>query len=103
MNEVRNGNTTALEEWETYVEHLAQGIGNLIMILNPSIILLGTIAMHTGSIIFDELSRRLPAYTVPEALRACRIKPATLGEALGCKAALAVAQSRIFAPVQAVR
>ncbi|HNR94329.1 MAG TPA: ROK family protein [Kiritimatiellia bacterium] len=91
MDEVRRKNPIALEEWEIYIEHLAQGIGNLIMILNPSIILLGTIAMHTGSIIFDELSRRLPAYTVPEALKACRIEAATLGRYLGDHAALAVA------------
>ncbi|MGD9872875.1 MAG: ROK family protein [Kiritimatiellia bacterium] len=92
MEAVRDGDSTALEEWEVYIEHLAQGIGNLIMILNPEVILLGTIAMHTGDMIFNELAKRLPAYTVPEALAVCRIAAATLGKHLGDMAALAVAQ-----------
>jgi len=70
--------------------YLAQGIANLVFVLDPERIVLGTIAVAAGDLLLaplrEEVSRKLwPAYAGLEIL------PAALGEALGDTAAYAVA------------
>ncbi len=87
----REGDAFAAAEWAAYIEHLAQGMGNLINIINPSILLLGTIARHAGDFLFDPLRARLPAYAIPQALEACRIEVASLLGHIGDLSAVATA------------
>ena len=93
----REGDPFALEEWEVFTERLAQGIGNVIMTLNPAVVILGTIAVHEGEFVLEPLRRKLPRYVWPEPLRACRIVPSSLGDNIGNLAALAVAVSALQA------
>ncbi|MBN1269136.1 MAG: ROK family protein [Kiritimatiellae bacterium] len=88
---VRDGDDFARREWEIYIERLAQGIGNLIMILNPQAIVLGTIAIHAGDLLLEPLRQVLPRFVVKPALDACRIAPSKLGPRIGDLSALAVA------------
>jgi glucokinase len=85
------GDAFALAEWEELTERLAQGIGNLIMILNPQVIILGTIAIHAGDFVMVPLREKLKKYAWPQALNACRVVPSTLEEKIADLAALAVA------------
>ena len=91
LTAVREEDPFALEVWDIYIEHLAQGIGNLIMIINPAVIVLGTIAIHAGELLFGPLSKRLPDYVIPSALTSCHIAASSLGAQIGDMAALALA------------
>lgn len=88
---VRAGNPHARAEWDHYVERLAHGIGTLIMILNPEVIFLGTIAWHTGELLLAPLRERVKRYAWESCVRACVIRATSLGERIGDLSALAVA------------
>ncbi|NCC50668.1 MAG: ROK family protein [Spartobacteria bacterium] len=92
---VREGDPFAQEVWDGYIAHLAQGIGNLMMIINPEVIVLGTIAIHAGALLFDPLREQLPAFVIPSALAACRVVPSSLGPRIGDMAALALAAQAV--------
>jgi len=87
----REGDPVAVEEWDQLAERLAQGIGSLIMILNPEIIVLGTIAIRVGDFIMVPLREKLKKYAWEWPLRACRIVPSSLGDRIGDLSAIAVA------------
>lgn len=80
----------ALKVWKTFIYRLAQGIGNLITILNPEVILLGTIAIHAGDLLFAPLKKQLPQFTLKPALEACRIAPSSLASNIGDLGAIAL-------------
>ncbi len=88
---VRAGDPFAIAQWDAFIERLAQGIGNLIMILNPEVVLLGTIAIHEGDLVLNPLREKMPRYAWSWPLQACRIETTTLGKRLGDLAAVAVA------------
>lgn len=88
---VRAGDPFAVAQWDAFIERLAQGIGNLVMVLNPSVILLGTIAVHEQDLVMLPLLDKMPRYAWSWPLKACKIEPATLGKRLGDLAAVAVA------------
>jgi glucokinase len=87
----RDGDAFAVAAWDEMIEHLAMGVGNLIMILNPELILLGTIAVHEGDLVMKPLMEKIRKYTWSWSLDACRIAPSTLGPRLANLAALAAA------------
>ncbi|MDD2237417.1 MAG: ROK family protein, partial [Kiritimatiellae bacterium] len=88
---VREGDDEALRIWEGYVLRLGQGIGNLIMILNPEVVLLGTIGIHASDILLEPLRAVLPRFVLKPALEACTIAPSSLGGRIGNMAAVALA------------
>jgi len=85
------GDPVAVAEWDAVMERLAQGIGGLIMVLNPRVILLGTIAIHAGEFALQPLREKLPKYCWPWPRQVCTVTTSTLGEGIGDYAALAVA------------
>lgn len=87
----KEGDAFALARWEGFVERLAQGVGNLIMILNPDVVLLGTMAVAHGEFVMRPLRERLPRYAWKWPLEACVIEPSSLGERIGDLSAIAVA------------
>lgn len=93
----RRGDAFALEAWEEYIERLAQGVGTVIMFFNPAVILLGTIAIHTGDFLLEPLRRALPRYAWKPGVEACRILPSALGTKIGDLSALALAVEGIRA------
>jgi glucokinase len=88
---VREDDPLAREMWDEYVERLAQGIGTVIMFLNPRAIVLGTIAIHAGDLILPALARALPRYAWAPGLQSCAIRPSALGKHIGDLSALALA------------
>ncbi len=87
----RAGDRFAMSEWDEFAERVAQGIGNLIMILNPDVVLLGTMAIHAGDFIMKPVLDKLPKYVWEWPLKACKVEPSTLGPQIGDLSALAVA------------
>ena len=88
---VKKGDSFALEVWEGFLERLAQGIGILLMTLNPDALLLGTIATHTHELVMKPLLKALPRYCWKEPLAHCRVEASQLGDNIGKLGALALA------------
>lgn len=87
----REGDPFAVAQWDELMERLAMGVGNLIMIMNPELVLLGTIAVQEGDLVMKPLIEKIKKYTWSWSLDACRIAPSTLGPKLADLAALAAA------------
>jgi len=89
----RAGDAYAMEKWDGFTERLAQGVGNLIQVLNPQLVVLGTMAIHEGDFLIGPLLEKLPTYTWKWPLEACTIQPSALGARSGELASLAVARA----------
>ena len=87
----RQGDAYAVKKWAEFVEHLAHGIGTLLMLYNPSAIVMGTIAVHTGEFLLAPLRQAVRRYAWPSAVDACRLLPSSLAAQGGNLGALAVA------------
>lgn len=87
----REGDPFAVREWDVFTERLAQGIGNIIMILNPDVVVLGTMAIYAGDFIMNPLREKLPKYVWPWPLEHCQIVASSLGSRIGDLSAVAVA------------
>lgn len=92
---VREQDPFACDIWEHYILRLGQGIGNLIMILNPQVIVLGTIGIHAADILLEPLRSVLPRFVLKPALDACTIAPSSLGSRIGNLAAIAIAAQEL--------
>jgi glucokinase len=75
-------------------ETLGRGLAVLVDVLNPQVIVLGSIYVRCREFLEPAMRRTLEAEALPQALRDCRVVPAALGEALGDYAAVAVARYR---------
>jgi len=74
--------------------YLGKGLSMLIDILNPEIIVLGSIYLRAGKFLKDSMMRTLKKETLARSLKACKIVPIGLGEDIGNYAAIAVAVYR---------
>lgn len=91
ISAMQKGDALAINVWETYIERLAQGIGILLMILNPDAIILGTIATHTKELLMTPLLAALPRFAWNIPLKHCSIKASSLGDKIGDLGALSLA------------
>ena len=87
----RDGDAFAVAEWDAFMERMAQGMGCLIMALNPDVIILGTIAIYAGDFALKPIREKLSRYAWKWALKDCTISASSLGGKIGDLAALAVA------------
>jgi glucokinase len=87
------GDPMAQEIWDRFIERLAQGVGIVLMCFNPSVIVMGTIAIHLGDQLLEPLRAQLPRFAYPQSLANLQIKPSALGTKIGDLGALAIAIS----------
>lgn len=78
VDAVRKKDPYAIEVFEQYIFRLAHGISTLIMILNPKVITLGTIAQHAGDLLMKPLKKKLKTFCWDAPLKAVKIKPSIL-------------------------
>ncbi len=71
---------------------LGKGLAILIDLLNPEVIILGSIFARSESLIRPAMEQAITEEAMPEAVSACRIVPAKLGESIGDFAAATVAE-----------
>lgn len=87
---LEEGDATAREIFDIVAEYLGRGLSILIDILNPDMIVLGSIYARQR----EALEPGMQAVIAREALaasgKACKIVPATLGEMIGDYAAVSV-------------
>lgn len=86
----RTGDTLALEIVQETAYYMGWGIANLVNILNPDIVLLGTIAVAAGDLLLDPIRETVSKFAMTRPAEAVHIAPAQLGDALGDLAAVAL-------------
>lgn len=70
---------------------LGRGVAYLIDLLNPEMVVLGSLAVRSGDLLLPLVRRVVDEECLPDNAAACEIVPAGLGERLGDLAALSVA------------
>lgn len=88
---VRKNDKYALEVWKDFIDHLAQGIGILLMTLNPDAIILGTIASHAHELIMTPLRKSLAKYVWAMPFAHCRIEESCISDRISQLAPLSLA------------
>ena len=86
----RQGDTLALKLVDETAYYMGWGIANLVNILNPDIVLLGTIAIAAGDLLLEPIRKTVTGLAMARPAEAVKIMPAQLGESLGDLAAIAL-------------
>ena len=86
----KEGDLFAIEILEEAGTYMGLGIANVIQILNPEVIILGTIAVHAGDLIMDPIKAAVKEHSWSKSADACRIVPAALGDSAQDLAAIAL-------------
>lgn len=90
LTAARAGDALALQLINETAYYMGWGIANLVNILNPDIVLLGTIAIAAGDLLLDPIRKTVSEFAMPRPAETVKIAPAQLGEALGDLAAIAL-------------
>ena len=77
---------------------LGRGLAILLDVLNPEVIVIGSLAVRLGELVLQPARDELTREALPGAVAACRIVPAGLGERLGDLAALCAAIQALGGP-----
>jgi glucokinase len=70
--------------------YMGIGMANVIMILNPERIIIGTIAVHAGDLILEPIRAALRDYAWARSTEVCEVVPAALGDRAQDLAAIAL-------------
>ncbi|MDL2293532.1 ROK family protein [Ruminococcaceae bacterium OttesenSCG-928-D13] len=85
------GDALAREIYTVCGEYLGRGLAVLVDILNPEVIVLGSIFQRSEGLLRPAMERVLRQESLPHARNVCRVAPAGLAEAIGDYAALSLA------------
>jgi len=85
------GDSLAIEIFQICGTYLGKGLSILIDILNPELIILGTIYIHSGHLLQPALNDNLANEALHLANKVCKIVPADLDDKIGDYASLSVA------------
>ncbi|OGO50349.1 MAG: sugar kinase [Chloroflexi bacterium RBG_16_68_14] len=88
------GDAQALELLATVGRYLGLGLSLLIDVLNPQIIVIGSVYVRCQRFLEPTMRQALQEEALAQPLRDCRIVPAALGDEIGSYAAVAVARYR---------
>lgn len=87
----KGGDPLALDIYETSGYYLGRGLAILIDILNPEIIVLGSVYERSEELLWPCAQRVIEQEALAISREGCRIVPAELGNKIGDYAALSVA------------
>ncbi len=85
------GDETAIEVYNICGENLGRGLAVIVDILNPEVIVIGSIYERSSALLKDKMTETLQREALSQAAAVCRILPAELGDSIGDYAALGVA------------
>ena len=86
------GDHLALEIYKTCGHYLGRGLSLLIDVLNPEVIIMGSIYGRAKSLLEESMQAVIRQETLADSRSVCRMVPAALGENIGDMAALTLAQ-----------
>lgn len=98
MDAARRGDRAALRIVDETARYMAQGLGNIVNVLNPEIIIIGTIIVKAGDLLLGPIRDYLRQETWERLYRTVQIVPAALGDAVGDLAAIAVVKQALEVP-----
>ena len=87
----RRGDALAMEVYSVSARYLGKGLSIVIDILNPELIVIGSIYARDEDLLKPLMEEVLSKEALPLANKVCRVVPAALGESIGDYAALSVA------------
>jgi glucokinase len=87
------GDAVALDVYRTCGHYLGAGLSLLIDIINPEIIIMGSIYGRTRELLEPYMREVIEEETIHDSCMACRIVPAALAENIGDMAALSLADT----------
>ena len=90
LQAARDGDALAIALVEETAYYMGWGIANLVNILNPQIVLLGTIAVAAGDLLLDPIRRTVTEMAMQRPLESVKIMPAELGDSIGDLAAISL-------------
>ncbi|RKU31412.1 transcriptional regulator [Candidatus Poribacteria bacterium] len=90
LEAARHGDKIALKLIDVTAYYMGWGIANLVNIINPDIVLLGTIAIAAGDLLIDPICKTVEDLAMTRPAEIVTIKPAELGEKLGDMAAISL-------------
>jgi glucokinase len=85
------GDELAKNIYKTCGQYLGKGLSILIDVLNPEVIILGSIYVRAQSLIEPYMNEVIAQESIPLSKKICSIVPAKLGDNIGDMAALALA------------
>ncbi len=91
VNWALRGDELALKVVNKSGRYLGKGLSVLIDILNPELIIIGSMGVRLGDLLLDPARKIIEAEVIPGANEVCKIVPAALDEKIGDFAALCVA------------
>ena len=86
-----SGDKTALEVYKISAEYLGRGLSILIDILNPEVIVIGSIFTRNKDIFLPIVENIIKSEALGESAKCCRVEAAKLSENIGDYAAIATA------------
>jgi glucokinase len=86
----KEGDPFALRVLNEVGTYMGVGIANLIQILNPERVVLGTIAVHAGDLVLEPIRKAVAEYAWERSCSVCEIVPAALGDRAQDLAAIAL-------------
>ena len=87
------GDGLAVGVYRTSATYLGRALAVLIDIINPEVIVIGSIFVRAESLIRPFMQEAIDRDALPAAAAVCKVKPAELGEATGDFASLSIAAS----------
>lgn len=84
------GDAFALEVYRGCARRLGMGIAIIVDIINPQIIIIGSIYERSHNLLEKEMMKTFKSEALPISANACKIVPARLGDSIGDFAALGV-------------
>ena len=90
LQAARAGDALAVALVEETAYYMGWGIANLVNILNPQIVLLGTIAVAAGDLLLYPIRRTVTEMAMQRPLETVKIMPAELGDSIGDLAAISL-------------
>ena len=88
------GDELAISIYTECAHYLGKGLSILIDILNPEVIVLGSIYARSENLLAEECARVIAKEALPASAAVCKVVPAKLGNAIGDFAALSVAYDK---------
>ena len=85
------GDETAIEVYRTCGEYLGRGLSILIDILNPEVIVIGSIFARSQNLLWKPAKKIIDKEALSLSAKCCKVVPAALGEQIGDYAAVATA------------
>ncbi len=85
------GDATAIDVYKTCGEYLGRGLSVIIDILNPEVIVIGSIFARSHNLLWEPAKRVIEKEALRISSSCCKVVPAVLGEQIGDYAAVATA------------